>query len=69
MPAQGDGPRREEISFPGNIVVGQFCDHGTLCTASFPGELVVTGVLMGMTISGEYRGRRRRMCIVCVCVW
>ena len=29
---------REEISFPGAIVAGQFGHHGTMCTCSFPGE-------------------------------
>ena len=30
-------PKREEISFPGNIVAGEFGHHGTMCTCSFPG--------------------------------
>ena len=32
------GDAREEISFPGNIVAGEFGHHGTMCTGSFPGE-------------------------------
>ena len=32
------GEAREEISFPGNIVAGEFGHHGTMCTGSFPGE-------------------------------